>query len=370
MLCNFISFRCKQCVVAICLLLPGLSAFLWAHYRLNSVIQPPSSLDIDGLRVRQAVIDIGTVWSGGQRLQRDFTLENWTSRAIKIKSVISDCGCTVARADSGEIKAWQSTRIPVVFSPPVAINDQGGRFRRTISVIVDRSNRTDSIPLILTGFVEPDQSLRVSPVNVEFEAPYTTTRPSAILHFKGLMSILTSIPDKLLVLPGSDQRVLVQIPPENQFGAVRTKDVEVVLASGASVNNIGEWNAAITFAPDQFSDGLRIHVRGHVQPSIVASPQSVILTDDPVGREATVRLTSVAGRFPTLELVETALPLTLDYLPESSSSENFRTLRLRLKEPLSVDIAGAIYIRLSSQTAPGETISIPVVILRGGAGHI
>ena len=365
-----ISFRRDLVVVAIFTLVPGLSAFLLARHHTNSEIQTFGSVDIDGLRVNHAVIDIGKVWSGGVSVQREFTLENRTGHQIKTESVESDCGCTVANAVSGKVQDGESTKIPVVFWPPVVANDRGGEFRRTITVAVDTINGRKSMSLALTGFVEPDASLRVFPVNVDLETPTAKTKSTAILHFKGSTGLLASIPDTLLVSPGRNERVLVQTPPAGHMEAIGTKDIEIKLRPNASVKGTGDWAAAITFAPDQSSDGLTIHVRGHGPQTIVASPPSVMLTDDSAGRDATVRFTSRVGASLLPESVETDLPLACDFLPESSFGNAARTLRIHVKKPMSEDTAGNIQVRLGPPNAPAETITIPVVILHGGPrGH-
>ncbi len=223
------SLRHKVAILAIFIFLPGVSAYLWANYHPGPASQPGSVLDIAGLHVSKAVIDIGTVWSGGQNVQRDFHLENGTGRDIRVESVTSDCGCTVANASGGEIANGHSTAIHVVFWPPTVANDQGGQFRRTISVVVDTFSGQQSIPLILTGFVEPDESLHVFPVNLELEGPYPTTRPSAILHFKGSASLLRNIPDKLSISAGQSQRVLVPDSPVSNPDKIDTKDVQIEL---------------------------------------------------------------------------------------------------------------------------------------------
>ena len=123
------SIRHKLSLVAIVMLLPGLSAYLWGHHQMVSKVEPARSLSVDGLRIPQAVIDIGTVWSGGQNVQREFTLENGTGHDIKIESVTSDCGCTIASVLSDKVESGQSTKIPVTFWPPTVANDQGGYFR-------------------------------------------------------------------------------------------------------------------------------------------------------------------------------------------------------------------------------------------------
>jgi hypothetical protein len=367
---HLISFRRDLVVVAIFTLVPGLSAFLLARHHTNSEIQTFGSVDIDGLRIHQAVIDIGKVWSGGVSVQREFTLENRTGHQIKIESVESDCGCTVANVVTSEVPDGKSTKIPVVFWPPVVANDRGGEFRRTITVAVETINGRKSISLALTGFVEPDASLRVFPVNVDLETPTAKTRSTAILHFKGSAGLLASIPDTLLVSPGRTERVVVQTPPAGHVEAIGTKDVEIKLRPNASFKGIGDWISPVTFAPDQSSDGLTIHVRGHGPQSIVASPPSVMLTDDSTSQDATVLFTSKTGIALLPESVQTGLPLACDFLPESSVGSTVRILRIRVKQPMSEDATGNIQVRLNPPNAPSEMITIPVVILHSGPrGH-
>jgi hypothetical protein len=355
-----IALRRKLVIIGVFTFVPGMVAFLFARQHTSSVIQASGNLDIDGLRTPQAVIDIGKVWSGGASIQREFTLENRTGHKITIESVASDCGCTVPKAVSGEVQNGESTNISVVFWPPTVADDQGGQFRRTITVVATTIKGRKSISLALTGFVEPDASLRVFPVNVDVEA---TTRLCPILHFKGSASLLASIPNTLLVSPGCNKRVLLESAPTGHAEPIRTKDVEIGLTPNVSFRESGDWVSAITFAPDQLSDGLTVHVRGKGPQSITASPASVILTDDPAGQDAFVHFSSRTGCSPLAKSVETDLPLAWDFVSEQSNAKAVCTLRISVRKRLSVDTTGTLRVRVSPSNAPSETISIPVVIL-------
>jgi uncharacterized protein DUF1573 len=357
-----VSLRRRLVIAAIFTVLPGISAFLVARHQATHAVQASGSLSVDGLWTPQATIDIGKVWSGGASVQREFTLENRTGHKITIKSVESDCGCTVPNAVSGALENRESTRISVVFWPPTVANDRGGEFRRTITVTATTFDGTKSIPLALVGFVEPDASLRVFPVNVDIDGSFAATRQSTILHFKGSASILASLPDTLLVTPGRDERLLVQIPRAGAVEAIETKDVQIRLLPTGNTNSGGDWVSAITFAPDQLSDGLTINVRGRDQ-SIIATPPSVILTDDPAGHDATVRFTSRIGCSLSPESVETDLPLVWNFVTQPTRGNSGCTLRLGVRKQLTGSVTGTLRVRLGSSFASNESISIPVVLL-------
>jgi hypothetical protein len=359
------SFRHNLGMLAIFVLVPGISAFLLAQSRMNSEIQPAKSGNLDGLEISTATIDIGTVWSGGQNVQREFTLTNRTGHQISIESVASDCGCTVPTIVSSKIENGQATKILVVFSPPAVANDRGIEFSRTISVVVDTVKGKEAFHLFLTGLVEPDQSLRVFPVNVELDgSAMDASDGGTILHFKGSLSILKSIPNKLTISPGHDQRVLIRLPPAGRLDAVGTKDVKVTTTGNATFTDVGTWKSAVTFAPDSLSDGLTIHLTGHAPRLVSANPASLILTDSDVGSETTVRLTSKRGTVPVPDYAKTDLPLALDFPDQKSYGTNFRTLRIRVKGPLLADSTGTIQVQLTPQGSPTETLSIPVILLR------
>jgi hypothetical protein len=243
------------------IILPGVSAYLWASYRANSDLQPTTSFDVAGLHVYKSVIDIGTVWSGGQNVQREFQLQNGTGHNIRIESVTSDCGCTVATATSEQITNGKSTTIRVVFWPPTVANDQGGQFRRTISLVISTFSGRQSIPLVLTGFVEPDESLHVFPVNLDLESPNPTTGPLAMVHFKGSAGLLKNIPDKIVISPGLIQRVLLPDSPVGVGDLVETKDVQIELTKNPVSGDLENWTSTIVFAPDSSSDGLDVQLR-------------------------------------------------------------------------------------------------------------
>jgi len=357
------SLRRELIILTVFTLGPGMAAFFFASHHGNSVIAPTGSVDVDGLRTDQAVIDIGKVWSGGASVQRVFTLENRTGDKIVIESVKSDCGCTVPSAVAGEVQNGKSTKISVIFWPPSVDNDRGGEFKRTITVVATTIRGRKSVFLTLTGFVEPDASLRVFPVNVDIEAPSATISASAILHFKGSASILASIPNTLLVTPGQNNRVLVQTPPDGQAEAIGTKDVKIAVIPNLSFKDTGDWISAITFAPDPLSDGLTVQVRGKRLQSILANPQSIILTDEPSGHDATVHFTSNTGGSLLPESVETHLPITWDFLSDPLCDNDVCALHVHVKKPLSIGTTGVLRVSLRHKDAPSETISIPVVIL-------
>jgi hypothetical protein len=356
------SIRRELVVLALVTLLPGTAAFLFAHHQSAS---PPSlvgSEDMDGLWIPQTAIDLGRVWSGGACVQREFTLENRTGHEITVESVESDCGCTVPTAITGELQNGKSTKVAVIFWPPAAANDQGGEFRRTVTVVASTINGIKSIPLSLTGFLEPDSSLRVFPVNVDIDASYSPTRQPAILHFKGSANLLAGIPDTLFLTPGHDQRVSIGNLPAGDFEAIQAKDVKVVVAPNVGAWDREDWVSVIKFTPDQFSDGLTVRVRGKGQ-SVIATPPSVILTDDAGGREATVRFTSKTASPLLAESVETDLPLAWNLVRQEPDGKGVFTLQLDVIKSLPASTAGTLIVQISSRNIPSEIISIPIVIL-------
>jgi hypothetical protein len=359
-------FRRKLFVLAVCVLLPGSAAFLWARHHNNSSISLTRSLNIEGLQIRQATIDVGTVWSSGQSIHREFVIENNTGHSIRINSVESDCGCTVPTAPSSDVPNGQSAKISVVFWPPAAANDHGGEFQRIISVHVSTTNGVEAVPLSLTGFLAPDASLRVSPASVDVDESALTAGPVAELHFKGSARLLANIPDTLNVTPGSAQRIFVQQPRFDRTEPIATKDVKVLISRSELPSECEDWESAIEFAPDPSSDGLIVRVRGRSPHPLVASPQSLVLSDDPGGREGIVHLTGrIESKLISAE-IENNLPLTCDILPETAGGDNMRSMRLRVKNTLLTDVVGTIQVRSGNQTSLGvgsETISIPVVIL-------
>jgi hypothetical protein len=221
---------------------------------------------------------------------------------------------------------------------------------------------SQSISLFLTGFVEPDGALRVFPVNIDLDATAGAEGSPTILHFKGAAKLLASVPGKLLVTPGQNQRVLL---PNSQVGEsddIETKDVQIQLTGSSDISELNDWDSKVVFAPDLQSDGLTIHIRGHVSQFAFVSPKSVILTDgsDP---EATVHLTTRSGISLISESAASSLPLELEFVPNSSIRGNSSTLRIRVKTPLKEDMAGTINLQLKT-LSQAKTISIPVVILR------
>jgi hypothetical protein len=268
----------------------------------------------------------------------------------------------VASASSNEIAPGQSISIPVLFWPPTVANDRGGEFQRRITVVLKTFEGTQSIPLFLTGFVEADGALRVFPVNIDLNATAGAAASPTILHFKGAARLLASIPGKLLVTPGLNQRVLL---PNSQVGnadEIQTKDVQIQLVPNAGMSELQDWDSKLVFAPDLQSDGLTIHIRGHISPFVVVSPKSVILTDGS-DAEASVQLTTGSGISVISESAASALPLAFEFLSDSGTRSISRTLRIRVKTPLREDIAGSINLQLKTLTQT-ETISVPVVILR------
>ena len=320
-------------------------------------------MSIGGLKVHQATIDIGTVWAGNPSIQRYFTIENDSGHPIRIDSVGSDCGCTVPKVENDNVPNGMSAKIAVAFWPPPAAQDHGGDFRRTISVVVATTNGPVTIPLSLTGFLAPDASLRVSPLVLDFDETTPNTTQQTVLHLKAPSSLLADVPDTIKVIRNSDYRVLVSMPKPREIAAVATKDIRVIISDDDGHIGITSWNSTITFAPDQVSAGLAVRLSGHASPPIVASPESLMLTDDPLGREGLVLLKSRQMLEPDFVSVQTDLPLSCDFLPNLKAPSYRQALRVRVKRSVPADVSGTIRIQANRQSAGSASINIPVVIL-------
>lgn len=356
--------RQKMIMLVLCATIPGFCAFFGGG-RIPALTRDSAPASgWAGTEIPQSTIDIGTVWSAAQGIHRDFLIRNTSGRAITIQSVESDCGCTAAKAGSSEIPSGQSTKIAVDFWPPAVANDRGGAFQRNISVTLVTNTGIQTVTLTLTGFLAPDASLRILPQIVEVVGSLPVSQPAATLHLKGSVHILASIPDSLFVTAGSSQRVLVEKPQINRGEAVGTKDVKLFVAKADMLHGCGNWDASMTFAPDASSEGLTIHVRGHTAPPMVASPQSLILTDDGTEQAGTIKLVATETDGFTIE-TKSDLPLLFDVTPIASSNDRAYWLRVRLRGSMTADAIGKIDVTLNrrSSSSKNESISIPVVIL-------
>lgn len=92
------------------------------------------------------VHDFGKINEQDGVVTHDFTFKNTGSQAIKIKSVTSDCGCTVSAWTQEAIDNMQSGKISVEFDP----HNRPGSFEKSLRVLFsDGSNST----LLIKGSV-------------------------------------------------------------------------------------------------------------------------------------------------------------------------------------------------------------------------
>jgi hypothetical protein len=359
-------FRKHLLVILTCILLPGVSVFLTANRTSTGEASPVSDLEIRGLKVRQSTIDVGIVWSGGQGIEKTFFLENRTGQAVNVDSVTSDCGCTVPSAKSGNFESGRSIEIPVTFWPPKVVDEGSGLFKRTITVTVDLAGKRESIPLYLTGSIEPDSSLSVFPLNSEVDDSYLTTRVAATIHVKGSAALVDRIPNRLLISPGSNQRIVVGAPAQSAQSKIIAKDIEVGLARTPDQNQ--DWTSVVKFAADQSSDGLTIHFHGRVPNRAIATPQSLILVDDGEGREAVVYFRASDGTCPRI-VSAIASQLLVCKISDSSSASYSQMISVRLSRHLSCNKCDTVIVQARGSDGTLQTISIPVVLIRGGERH-
>jgi hypothetical protein len=361
---SFPSFRRKLLLLALCACLPGLCAFVWESRFHDVTDASTKDLGIAGLVIPEPTIDLGTVWSSGEGIRRQFLIINRTGSAIKIVSLGSDCGCTVPKANFSEVQNGQSTNIIVDFWPPASASNESLKFRRTIFAVFSSEKGTETVPLTLTGFLAPDASLRVSPESVEIDGGATGSGPVAVLHFKGSARLLANVPDRLLVEPGVPQRILIGDPRFDQVETVGDKDVTLSVASGLGSPAPEDWHTSITFAPDSSSEGLTLHVHARKSHLLLASPQSLVLTDGDTANEATIQLTIKSRVGPISIKTSTTLPVKCEVsdLPRKSG---FYSLSVRVNGPLAADTNGIIRVTtIAHQPSPlSESIAIPVVIL-------
>jgi hypothetical protein len=357
--------RWKLCKIALLVLLPGVVTSLLALGRENWKTSSLGSLNVDGLEIPAARIDIGSVWSGGQIVQREFYLMNRSGHQIRIESVTSDCGCTIPTVISNILEPGHSTQLHVDFWPPSVANDHGVEFRRTISVKASTYKGTESFDLFLTGVVEPDASLRAFPVNIEIDRPTT----GATLHFKGPFSMLRSIPETLVLSPNQENRVQVHLPSAAEFGAIATKDVKFSVPQELGAQNVGDWTSTIVFAPDSHSSGLTIRVNGHGSNEVFTNPRSLLLIDDATSRELDVKVFSRNGMVPVISSATTDLPLALSFSKEMPNDLDQRVIHVRIRESLLSNRTGTIDLLMRSPNSRQVALSIPVVLLRGRSGH-
>jgi hypothetical protein len=356
----------KLVLLTLCVFVPGLFVLLFRPKSVDLNDASTKALNIAGLQIREPTIDLGTVWSSGEGIQREFILTNHTGSLLKIVSVESDCGCTVPRANFGEVPNGQSTRIAVDFWPPASASIKGSIFRRTISTVVSLGKVTTKVPLVLTGFLAPDASLRVSPQSLEINEPVARSAPAGILHFKGSMRLLTSIPDRLLVTPGSHQRILIPDVQVDHVETVGAKDVNLFVAKMPGDRQYDDWQASITFAPDAASAGLTFQVHARMPHVLMASPESLVLTDGDVRNQGIIQLStptiSQAIAFDT----KTTLPVECEISSLPGKSQSY-SLCVRVHGHILADMAGSI--RLTPRVGPFnkalDSLSIPVVILHG-----
>ena len=84
--------------------------------------------------------DLGQVVYGDVA-KTSFTITNFTPSPLKITRVSTSCGCTKAKVDQTELKAYESTLLDVTFDPAVHKDDTDiGELTRTIFIETDNLN--------------------------------------------------------------------------------------------------------------------------------------------------------------------------------------------------------------------------------------
>ena len=94
--------------------------------------------------------NFGIVTEGNGVVEHPFTVKNTGRRALIIKSVESDCGCTVAALDTNFIAPGEEKRLVVSFNP----ENRPGRFQKKVTLIAE--NEPKPVTFHIQGKVIPE----------------------------------------------------------------------------------------------------------------------------------------------------------------------------------------------------------------------
>lgn len=102
------------------------------------------------LVVPDTLHDFGIVREGSGVVEHPFTIKNTGRSALTIKSVESDCGCTVAALDTNVIAPNEEKKLVVSFNP----ENRPGVFRKKVTLVPE--NGSSPVFLYIRGKVTPE----------------------------------------------------------------------------------------------------------------------------------------------------------------------------------------------------------------------
>jgi Protein of unknown function (DUF1573) len=189
-----------------------------AHATIFS--SPPEDRE-SAVHVVRPVVDVGTI-DQSAKVRVYFELRNDRTKAVKIESIQTSCGCTTASPQNTIIPAGDSLQIPVTLDPAGLLN---GRFSKTIICRLVGSASSRIIPLYLTGNVEKDHLLSVFPGVLDFGQMRFGEVKEKTVYVRGAASMLDRLPFRI-ELSGSDQ-VLIFSEPSTSSLDVKQKSLMV-----------------------------------------------------------------------------------------------------------------------------------------------
>ncbi len=99
-----------------------------------------------------SVYDFGTL-AEGETVEYAFKYKNTGTAPLKIKNIITDCGCTVPEYDKNTILPGKESKIKVTF------NTSGFRNNIYKTITVETNADTSRIKLVLTAFIKNNNNL-------------------------------------------------------------------------------------------------------------------------------------------------------------------------------------------------------------------
>jgi Protein of unknown function (DUF1573) len=262
---------------------------------------------------REATWDFGTASHEiPQIITHRFTLENVSEEPVRVKKVISECGCVVADHHPSEIPPHSTAEFSVNVDPgPVP-----GPFQKHVHLVLETTPVT-SVTLTIRGAIAPNPALYFAPGVIDFGTltkNESRTRSVQVARYDGTSIGLlgTTSHSKALQFQGS-----VSGDPADSF-------IEVTVLLDSSLLHVGDFASSVVVVTQHpgYSQ-IEVPIRARIAPPLHGLIESIFVDRLPRGGSRDMPLTSSASPTPYVEAVhyegEGAIILTL-LAPENGRS--------------------------------------------------
>ena len=329
-------------------LLPGCSA------KPDPPTEQPISQTASGMVCTNPKWDLGEVVVKGGSVDFDhtFRLENRSVKTIKLREVLSGCGCLVAENYSKTIEAGGETEIKVtmsVFGPP-------GPFSQRI-VVKEESESNEAIPLSVVGSRAISDLLYASPPTINFgtltqgesrtKQLVLSRYDGSAVNFRALVAADQSF--SLGGEPGSLTRV--------DFAGRRHNCVELPIRLDLKSQPVGPFRSKVTIRTDSADENtaeLDVAVEAMIVEKETPWVQSIFVNRLERGATVELPITDQGGPVDCPEVISTSYEgdesIRVRVVPASPDGGSAVPPRVRVSRPVDSTAGGLARGTLSIRT--------------------